>query len=67
MAQQTPPQPASSKPATEATKAASAAVLQALPFADESDFEDAQRGLVGKPDALTIQRAERGVGRHGQP
>jgi len=47
--------PVMGKPATAATKAANAAVLKALPFADKTDFEDAQRGLVAKPDTLTIK------------
>jgi alkyl sulfatase BDS1-like metallo-beta-lactamase superfamily hydrolase len=34
------------KPATEATKAANAAVLEALPFDNTQAFEDAKRGLV---------------------
>jgi hypothetical protein len=34
-----------SKPATDTTKAANAAVLQHLDFAHKQDFEDAQRGL----------------------
>jgi len=37
------PQP---KPATEATRATNAAVLKALPFHDQQDFEDAQRGFI---------------------
>jgi alkyl sulfatase BDS1-like metallo-beta-lactamase superfamily hydrolase len=43
------------KPATEETKAANAAVLKALPFGNKSDFEDAERGLVARPDKLTIK------------
>jgi alkyl sulfatase BDS1-like metallo-beta-lactamase superfamily hydrolase len=34
------------KPATEATKAANAAVLDALPFDNTQAFEDAKRGLI---------------------
>ena len=34
------------KGATQATKAANAAVLQALPFGDKKSFEDAQRGFI---------------------
>jgi alkyl sulfatase BDS1-like metallo-beta-lactamase superfamily hydrolase len=34
------------KPATEATKAANAAVLKELPFNDKQAFEDAKRGLI---------------------
>lgn len=48
-----------SKPATEATKAANRAVQQYLNFNDRQDFEDATRGLIAKPDTLTI-RDERG-------
>jgi alkyl sulfatase BDS1-like metallo-beta-lactamase superfamily hydrolase len=49
--------PVSSKPATEATQAANAAVLHSLPFADRADFEDAQRGLIARPEKLTITDA----------
>jgi alkyl sulfatase BDS1-like metallo-beta-lactamase superfamily hydrolase len=45
------------KPATAATKAANARVSKSLPFADKSDFENAERGLVAKPDTLTIKDA----------
>lgn len=38
--------PASMKGATAQTRAANAAVLARLPFADRQDFEDARRGLV---------------------
>lgn len=61
MAQQTPTQPAPSKPATAATKAANAAVLKALSFADKEDFELATRGLIDKPDTLTIKDAKGNV------
>ena len=47
-----------SKPATESTKAANRAVLQALNFNDRQDFEDARRGLIGRPDTLTIKNAQ---------
>jgi len=47
-----------SKPATEATKAANRAVQQYLNFGDRADFEDAQRGFVGKPDVVTIRNAK---------
>jgi alkyl sulfatase BDS1-like metallo-beta-lactamase superfamily hydrolase len=47
----------SPKPATEATKAANQAVIQSLQFNDKSDFEDAARGFVAKPDTLTIKDA----------
>lgn len=46
------------KPATEATKAANADVLKSLPFNDRSDFEDAQRNLIARPDTLTIKDAD---------
>src|SRR5262245_11892920 len=46
------------KAATEATKAANRAVQQYLNFNDRQDFEDATRGLVGKPDTLTIRNAK---------
>lgn len=49
--------PAPTKPATEFTKAANAALLQELPFDDKSDFEDATRGLIARPDTLTIKNA----------
>ncbi len=58
---QTPPPPAPSKPATEATKAANRAVQQYLNFNDKADFEDAQRGFIGKPDTLTIKNAKGNV------
>lgn len=38
------------KPATEATKAANAAVLDALPFADRQAFEDSKRGFIAPLD-----------------
>ncbi len=43
------------KPATEATKAANEAVLKSLPFGNKSDFEDAERGLIARPEHLTIK------------
>ncbi|WP_035270942.1 alkyl/aryl-sulfatase [Desulfonatronum thiodismutans] len=45
------------KPATETTRAANAAVYQQLPFADTQDFEDAQRGFIGRPETLTVRDA----------
>ena len=42
------------KPATEATKAANRALQQYLNFNDREDFDNATRGLIGKPDTLTI-------------
>jgi alkyl sulfatase BDS1-like metallo-beta-lactamase superfamily hydrolase len=53
--------PVPSKPATEATKAANAQVLKDLPFNDKSDFDDAQRGFIARPETLTIK------GDKGQP
>jgi alkyl sulfatase BDS1-like metallo-beta-lactamase superfamily hydrolase len=44
------------QPATEATRAANAAVLKALPFADTQDFDDARRGLIESPAPVTIPR-----------
>ncbi|KRE24016.1 hypothetical protein ASE66_01765 [Bosea sp. Root483D1] len=49
------PQPTAPKPATEATKAANRALQQSLNFNDRQDFEDATRGLIAKPDTLTIK------------
>ncbi|CAD5109818.1 alkyl/aryl-sulfatase [Zestomonas carbonaria] len=49
------------KPATEATRAANAAVLKSLPFSDKADFEDAQRGFIAKPETLTIKGANGNV------
>ena len=43
------------KPATEATKAANRALQQYLNFNDRDDFDNATRGLISKPDALTIK------------
>ncbi len=45
------------KGATEVTKAANQKVLDSLPFNDKSDFEDAKRGLLERPDTLTIKNA----------
>lgn len=46
------------KPATDATKAANSEVLNSLPFNDRSDFEDAQRNLIARPETLTIKDAD---------
>jgi alkyl sulfatase BDS1-like metallo-beta-lactamase superfamily hydrolase len=51
-------QPTAPKPATAATRAANQALLQSLPFSDRQDFDDAQRGLMARPDALTIRAAD---------
>jgi hypothetical protein len=45
------------KGATDATKAANQKVLDSLPFNDKSDFDDAKRGLLERPDTLTIKNA----------
>jgi alkyl sulfatase BDS1-like metallo-beta-lactamase superfamily hydrolase len=50
-----------SKPATEPTKAANRAVQQYLNFNDRSDFDDAKRGLIAKPNSLTIKDAKGNV------
>lgn len=46
------------KPATEATKAANAALKAYLNFDDKQDFEDAQRGLIEAPATLTIKNTK---------
>lgn len=46
------------KPATEATKAANNALKNYLNFNDRTDFEDAKRGFIAKPDTLTIKDAK---------
>ncbi len=43
------------KPASEATKAANRDLQQRLNFNDRDDFENATRGLIDKPDTLTIK------------
>ncbi len=53
---QTPP-----KPATEATKAANAAFAKSLNFEDREDFENAARGLIAKPETLTIKNEKGNV------
>ncbi len=42
------------KPATEATRAANAALLKQLPFNDRQDFEFAERGLIARADSMRI-------------
>lgn len=49
------------KPASNHTKAAQAAVREALPFADASDFELAERGRLGGEATLTIPADGGGV------
>ena len=46
------------KPATEATKAANQKLLDTLPFNDKADFDDAKRGLIDRPETLTIKNAD---------
>lgn len=47
-AQTAPPaQPVAPKDATEITRASNLAVYKQLPFADKTDFDDAQRGFIG--------------------
>lgn len=45
------------KPASEATKAANQKLVDTLPFDDTADFDDAKRGLIARPDTLTIKDA----------
>lgn len=52
------PAPTAPKPATAATRAANAEVQRTLPFNDRSDFEDAQRGFIARPDTVTIKDAQ---------
>jgi alkyl sulfatase BDS1-like metallo-beta-lactamase superfamily hydrolase len=49
------------KGATEATKAANKKVMDSLPFNERSDFEDAKRGMIARPDTLTIKDANGNV------
>jgi len=49
--------PPPGKPATEATRRANAAMAKQLDFNDKQDFEDAKRGLIARPDTLTIKDA----------
>ncbi|MCT7940742.1 alkyl/aryl-sulfatase [Shewanella holmiensis] len=49
------------KPATDHTKQANNAVLEALPFSDKQDFENAKRGFIAKPDVVTIKDAKGNV------
>ena len=42
------------KPATKYTIEANKKVYEALPFSDKEDFKNATRGLISKPDKLTI-------------
>ncbi|BDY05007.1 alkyl sulfatase dimerization domain-containing protein [Ferrimonas sp. YFM] len=47
----------SAKPATKYTQEANAKVLKTLPFSDREDFDNASRGLLARPDTLTIKNA----------
>jgi alkyl sulfatase BDS1-like metallo-beta-lactamase superfamily hydrolase len=49
------------KDATQATRAANAEVARTLPFNDKTDFDDAQRGFIARPDTLTIRDAKGNV------
>jgi len=49
--------PPPGKPATEATRRANATMAKQLDFNDKQDFEDAKRGLIARPDTLTIKDA----------
>jgi alkyl sulfatase BDS1-like metallo-beta-lactamase superfamily hydrolase len=53
-----PSPPASPKDATPVTRALNRAVLDALPFADRQDFEDAQRGFLGTLPEVEIRNAQ---------
>jgi alkyl sulfatase BDS1-like metallo-beta-lactamase superfamily hydrolase len=56
------PAPGQSKDAEPATRAANAAVLQSLPFADRADFDDAQRGFIASlPDGLVSGDGQRAI------
>jgi alkyl sulfatase BDS1-like metallo-beta-lactamase superfamily hydrolase len=57
MAQQSAQQTETSKPATDATKAANLKVLQSLPFQNKKDFENAEKGFIATPKTLTIKDA----------
>lgn len=56
------PQPVAPKPPTAVTRAANHAVLNELPFKDKQDFEDAQRGLIARPDLAAMRAAYGNVG-----
>ncbi|KMW74572.1 hypothetical protein TI10_01980 [Photorhabdus luminescens subsp. luminescens] len=46
-----------SLPATTITKQVNAEMASTLPFNDKSDFDDAKRGFIAKPDSLIIRDA----------
>jgi len=43
---------------TDTIRAANAALLQALPFDDTQDFEDARRGLIGRLEPCVVRAAD---------
>lgn len=47
-----------SKPASDSTKSSNAALLSDLPFSDMTDFENAKKGLISRPETLTIKDSE---------
>lgn len=49
------------KEATPATREANAAVLSQLPFNDQQDFADAERGLIARPSSNVITNTSGGV------
>ena len=49
---------AQSKPATKATKAANAAVLEQLPFSDQEDFVNVKRGFIAAIEGGKIENAQ---------
>ena len=49
------------KPATEATKAVNSQVLKDLPFNDKTDFTNAKKGFIARPETLTIKDAKGNV------
>lgn len=48
------------KPATDATRAANAALLEELPFSNKQDFEDAQRGFIAPLPNKGVVKNEKG-------
>jgi len=49
------------KPATEATKAVNSQVLKDLPFNDKTDFANAKKGFIARPETLTIKDSKGNV------
>ena len=43
---------------SDSVRAANAALLEALPFADAQDFEDARRGFIGRLDPCVVRAAD---------